>query len=613
MAKNFYEKLNISLNADDKTILNALQRIAQSGQYSLEEIQTIKETLLNPEKRAEYNQTIIHSQKNFYELLNILPNASENIILNAIRRKAQNNELSLEEIQEIKETLLNKEKRAEYNQTIVIENKSENLPKIQKSSRGFSKSFLIVFAIILLSVMGYSIHYYYNNYYVYRITGGEKFFFNERRSILDYPDKEELQPEMKNDRKIIDYISTTQDSHRNMVVLYQNRFYHDKNKDRERHIQWFNLDLPNGYNSEMYQKTKKINEYIANNKKLTKVKLLDSGKLMITGIDETFIFNLHDDSVKKIPLGFADVVDDNYLFFNNARTKFSKEEQNQIFENKNHILITKYKIFFYDLANDKLIEEFHIPFQMELNYDDDYTWHYFSDFTDKQGKKLAIFTRKVFKNNGKVDADNTHNIIEIYQLNKDKGVLNSVNKIFSKEFIGEYIEIPKFSDNGKELYFIKTPIKDYKEYVIKNNHQNAQFVRYDFMKNQEIKSTNIDTYDVKNYHFNPKTNEFFAIGTPDAETRLLSNSEMYKKAKDLMYSNFYGTYYHDLSKEHGIIDNLNTINIYRKDQCGDFVFSKNSHIFAPFCTNYHFVYFHRSDEINYLKTVLEEAEEKRIF
>ena len=113
MAKNFYEKLNISLNADDKTILNALQRIAQSGQYSLEEIQTIKETLLNPEKRAEYNQTIIHSQKNFYELLNILPNASENIILNAIRRKAQNNELSLEEIQEIKETLLNKEKRAE--------------------------------------------------------------------------------------------------------------------------------------------------------------------------------------------------------------------------------------------------------------------------------------------------------------------------------------------------------------------------------------------------------------------------------------------------------------------------------------------------------------------
>ncbi|MBR3424513.1 MAG: hypothetical protein IKG79_00470, partial [Neisseriaceae bacterium] len=93
MAKNFYEKLNISLNADDKTILNALQRIAQSGQYSLEEIQTIKETLLNPEKRAEYNQTIIHSHKNFYELLNILPNASENIILNAIRCKAQNNEL----------------------------------------------------------------------------------------------------------------------------------------------------------------------------------------------------------------------------------------------------------------------------------------------------------------------------------------------------------------------------------------------------------------------------------------------------------------------------------------------------------------------------------------
>ncbi|MBR0129015.1 MAG: hypothetical protein IJM09_04280 [Neisseriaceae bacterium] len=274
MAKNFYEKLNISLNADDKTILNALQRIAQSGQYSLEEIQTIKETLLNPEKKAEYNQTIIHSQKNFYELLNILPNASENIILNAIRRKAENGDLSLEEIQEIKETLLNKEKRAEYNQTIVLENKSENLPKIQKSSRGFSKSFLIVFAIILLSVMGYSIHYYYNNYYVYKMTGGEKFFFNERRSILDYPDKEELQPEMKNDRKIVDYISTSQDSHRNMVVLYQNRFYHDKNKDRERHIQWFNLDLPNGYNSEMYQKTKKINEYIANNKKLTKVKLL---------------------------------------------------------------------------------------------------------------------------------------------------------------------------------------------------------------------------------------------------------------------------------------------------------------------------------------------------
>ena len=80
--QNFYEELNISFDANEQTILNALQRLAQSGQYSLEEIQTIKETLLNPEKRAEYNQTI------------------------------------------------------------VLENKSENLPKIQKSSRGFSKSFL---------------------------------------------------------------------------------------------------------------------------------------------------------------------------------------------------------------------------------------------------------------------------------------------------------------------------------------------------------------------------------------------------------------------------------------------------------------------------------------
>ena len=173
--------------------------------------------------------------------------------------------------------------------------------------------------------------------------------------------------------------------------------------------------------------------------------------------------------------------------------------------------------------------------------------------------------------------------------------------------------MPKFSDNGKELYFIKTPIRDYTDYVIKNNNQNAQFVRYDFIKNKEIKSTNIDTYDVKNYHFNPKTNEFFAVGTPDSEAKLLSNSEMYQKAKDLQYSNFYGTYYHNLSKKHGMIDNLNTINIWREDKCDDFIFSRSGNIFAPACTNYHFVYFYRSDEINYLKKVLGEAEEKRIF
>lgn len=48
--KNFYEELNIAFNANEQTILNALQRLAQSGQYSLEEIQQIKETLLNPKK-----------------------------------------------------------------------------------------------------------------------------------------------------------------------------------------------------------------------------------------------------------------------------------------------------------------------------------------------------------------------------------------------------------------------------------------------------------------------------------------------------------------------------------------------------------------------------------
>ena len=102
MIQNFYEELNIPFNANEQSILNALQRKAQSGACSLEEIQTIKETLLNPEKRAEYNQILMQNKsKNFYEILNISPNASENIILNAIRRKAESGELSLEQIREI--------------------------------------------------------------------------------------------------------------------------------------------------------------------------------------------------------------------------------------------------------------------------------------------------------------------------------------------------------------------------------------------------------------------------------------------------------------------------------------------------------------------------------
>ncbi|MBQ9683395.1 MAG: hypothetical protein IJV35_09040 [Neisseriaceae bacterium] len=176
--KNFYEELNIAFDANEQTILNALQRLAQSGQYSLEEIQTIKETLLNPEKRAEYNLTLTQNKsKNFYEILNISPNASENIILNAIRRKAESGELLLEQIQEIKETLLDTEKREKYNQTIVVENPPIISQKIQKSQPLFSKSFIFIVAVVLLSSTIWYANYYYKNIYPYRMKSGEKYFF----------------------------------------------------------------------------------------------------------------------------------------------------------------------------------------------------------------------------------------------------------------------------------------------------------------------------------------------------------------------------------------------------------------------------------------------------
>ena len=684
MAKNFYEKLNISLNADDKTILNALQRIAQSGQYSLEEIQTIKETLLNPEKRAEYNQTIIHSQKNFYELLNILPNASENIILNAIRRKAENGDLSLEEIQEIKEILLNKEKRAEYNQTIVIENKLEISPKAPKKLKQEQRILIISLAALLLiflfrigfySYMDYQekqeevdVDKLYKKIYSYKpkkkdivkigsskINKGELLFFAKGDELMNIPDLKPLSNE-KNKPIATEYLAVSKDNKGNLLVLYRKKPFRDRLEyplegysSYEKHIQWLNINLPTSQNEKTKEATERLNLPLNYSKNfLTNIKLLDNGKIYIMETMGTSLINpesymkllenVDTDRAKRngitakirknkgMVAGEARFFDNRYIIFDtdNIHTTNRRYINNPLpdYLNPNklkpalcldectHGYYQGYVVF-YDMENNE-VSNIRIPYNIkEHKISDEFDVYssMHSDrkvFIDPNGKKIGIYFRLWnIKSDEKIRSDRSERIdsvLQVFEIKKDKdNTIIGTDKILQQHFADAYIEQPKFSDDGKEIYFIKSPPKKSSsvrsELSVTPRNKRSEFIRWSIDKNKAIQSSEIDVFSVVAHHFNPKRNEFFALGMPDDNALSMFNGKIKSP-----YGHVH-VYYHNFKQKNGFIDelvsveeNLMSYPDYPNSEC-NFLFSENEDIFMPICRGFLKtpVYFHTKD------------------
>ena len=621
--KNFYEELNITFDANEKTILNALHRIAQSGQYSLEQIQQIKETLLNPEKRAEYNLTLTQNKsKNFYEILNISPNASKNTILNAIRRKAQTGELSLKQIQAIKETLLNVEKKAEYDKTIVFDKNDEKI----KTLPNFSISFYMLVSIILLSAISLFLYYYYQNVYPYRIKEGEKIFFTQRDKIMDYPDAEEMQINRKEYRMFVELISISQDNTGNIATLYQRRSnaqtYDELRKyyEREKHISLYNVKNSKDVNDKLRQKEEKINKFIGIDKTLSKVKLTNSGKLFVFGNLKTYIFDLNSDFVEEIPIGRAMFMNERYLAFdtNNVEiTSFkgkiyqwcNKELKNSFEMNCNYDVYSRAgRIAFYDLISKEMSD-------ITLPYDEKICG-FISDFRkiafDKKGDKVVLvcneFARQKENKERLMDSK-----IQVYQIKKEKDIIVSADKVFEKDFNDLYIYKPQFSNNSKEIYFIQSNGYNF------DSDEKDRFVRYDITKYSEIQSSIVDMHDILTYHYRPEYNDLFVVGSPYKKTlAMFSENNRPNVTNNPKIVSFY---YHNFNYRHGYYDELNPAQVDRMNtpnfgsMCqGGFFFSKSGNTVMPICRDYLHVYFIRKGEERpkYFRDMLKEREEKRI-
>ena len=672
--KNFYEELNITFDANEKTILNALHRIAQSGQYSLEQIQQIKETLLNPEKRAEYNLTLTQNQPaNFYEILNILPNASKNTILNAIRRKAESGELSLEEIQEIKETLLNSDKRAEYDKNIVPENNSnpQKPKKLKQEQRILIMSLAALLLIFLFGIGFYSYMDYkekpkeiipknlYDETRTYKsskkdnvkigsstIKKGELFFFAKGETLMNALDIVKPLPKEENKPIAIEYISTSKDKRGNLAVLYQRKFYSNRaeihgRKNREKHIQIVNFNLPNGENDKIKEFSLQYNLLLNGSDQFyntindaSYIKFLDKGKLFIAKKEETLIIQPRlqvfldetpyehirvklQKEIEAIPMGKAIFINEKYIAFNKQKTNNGS-------------------IVFYDMENKEL-SNINISYNAE-DYkikDNNYITNldFFNEidrkhiFVDKKGEKIGIYLKlaNIEKNKapGVYDREaGISSVLEVYKLEKKGNNIIGTKKILEQYFPNTIIEMPKFSDDGTEIHFIQRPApKNNKmpQIVIKTKNveytsalpqsektKNAQFVRWSISKNNEIFAHKIDIHNVRAYHFNNKRNDFFAVGKPDKDTWFMFD----KEDKKIINDDRIYVYYHHLKQPHGYIDNLISEDSNQMYDSCEFLFSENEDIFMPICRGFLKtpVYFHTKDMEKpvYLNDILKE-------
>ncbi|MBR3482837.1 MAG: hypothetical protein IKH45_08185 [Neisseriaceae bacterium] len=687
--KNFYEELNIAFNANEQTILNALQRLAQSGQYSLEEIQQIKETLLNPKKRAEYNLTLTQNKsKNFYEILNISPNASENIILNAIRRKAENGELSLEEIQEIKETLLNSDKRVEYNQTIVVEEKFRTISTKPKKFSPKMRVLIILITTLLLGLLARTIFFkhidnqeqpyevniddLYQKNYSYKpkemikissskISKGELLFFAKGDEFMNIPNVKPLSND-KNKPIATEYLAITKDNKGNFLVLYRKKPFRDRLEyplegytSYEKHIQWLNINLPDAQNEKTKQAAERLSLTLNAHKTnyLTDIKLLDDGKLYVMETDETSIFypdlyvsvldNVSTDVVRRRGItrkmrepktmfsGEAKFFNDRYLVFDtdNIHTthrNYQGKDKKDKYKLTSQLCLNEcmhgdYQgyIVFYDTENEK-VSDIRIPYNVREHKISDefdiYTWLHTDRkvFIDPNGKKIGIYFR-LYHSDKKTNQERIDSFFEVYEMKKDKNnTIISANKILHQYFPDAYIEQPKFSDDGKEIYFIKSPPKKsssvHSELSVTPRNKRSEFIRWSIDKNKAIQSSEIDVFSVVAHHFNPKRNEFFALGMPDDHALSMFNGKIKSPFGHVH------VYYHNFKQKNGFIDelvsveeNLMSYPDYSNSEC-NFLFSENEDIFMPICRGFLKtpVYFHTKDMEKpvYLNDILKE-------
>ena len=200
--------------------------------------------------------------------------------------------------------------------------------------------------------------------------------------------------------------------------------------------------------------------------------------------------------------------------------------------------------------------------------------------------------------------------LEVYQINRQGDTIIGVTKILQQSFPETYLNLPQFSDDGKEIYFIQSPVKE--------ETKNAEFVRWSVNKNKEIYSHKIDVSGVTAFYFNPKRNELFAVGKPVDNALTMFNKD--KKPSDgyrfhKKYEQSY-VYYHNLEQENGYIDHLMSTNTYlmryvdfHDTEC-EFLFSENQDIFMPICRGFLKtpVYFHTTDMKKpvYLNDILKE-------
>ncbi|MBR6027011.1 MAG: hypothetical protein IK065_05380 [Neisseriaceae bacterium] len=556
---------------------------------------------------------------NLYKELNISPDANEQVIMQALKRKAQSGEYTLERITEIKEILTNPQKRAAYNQALLQQETIDN-DEIQqqvnnRTNISYKPSF--VFIVCILGIIGFLVYFYATRIYPYQLFGGEKEFYSKNGLGFSYMGS--VEKEFPKQENHLITVSQTADDNKNIITLNMiipngNHNIHS-HKDAEKRIAWVNTNLSKLTNQDMQAKIDKINNHIRKDKSeenayLSRVSLNNNNKLMITGAYQSYIFNLDnkDDKVIEIPIGALQFLDDRYVVLDNSYSLSKSKEMKRKICHSNYHDCGPYsddgEILFFDFSNNE-ISKIRIYYNVNdfeiIGYEHNTLMMPMSKklFIDKKGNKLGIILRIISR-----DIENNLHVngkLYVYEIEKNKDIINSVNKIWEKDFQDTFIEYPIFSDDGKELYFVKTPpskvnfIYDYVNNLSSKKQDIIEFVRWSLKDDKLISSSRINTYSLINLHFDAKKNRLFAVGIPDENANILSDEPKYhgykpqkvKKWLDKQKGNVYAFYYHDLHQREGYISSSPLMYKSRGRilNCNGFLFSNNGYIVEPLCSN----------------------------